>query len=226
MKAFVIYKEGDEFSTSLANECLLSAKQFNIDVELFPGVYSEINQKFEEENLFVNMSCNGRIDKSGVKGCLLSHFYLWKLCVKLNEPLFIFEHDSLMINPLPIDVLDLFEDYLNLDYNRKIYRKNLKGYNDELNNLNNPKIEIIKMDIANGSGFKFINRNHIVGAHGYIIKPEGAKKIIEGLLSDGAIPADMAPNSKYVNMYHTNYTVVRVNPKMTQQMAKLSHTRN
>jgi len=36
----------------------------------------------------------------------------------------------------------------------------------------------------------------------------------------------MAPNSKYVNMHHTTHTVVRVNPKMTQQMAKLSHTRN
>ena len=52
------------------------------------------------------------------------------------------------------------------------------------------------------------------------------KKIIEGLLSDGAIPADMAPNSKYVNMYYTTHTVVRVNSRMTQQMAKLSHTRN
>jgi GR25 family glycosyltransferase involved in LPS biosynthesis len=226
MKSFVIYKEGDVFSTELANDCIESAKNFGITVEKYSGIYSNIDQKFEEENLFVNMACNGRIDKLGVKGCLLSHFYLWKLCIKLNEPLFIFEHDALMINPLPNNVLNLFEDYLNLDYNRKIYRKNLKGYHEELSNLKMIQIDVVKMDINAGAGFKFINRNHIVGAHGYIIKPEGAKKIIEGRLSDGAIPADMAPNSKYVNMYHTTHTVVRVNPKMIQQMAKLSHTRN
>lgn len=226
MKSFVIYKENDEFSTALAEECIASAKKFNINVEKFPGVYSNILENFAKENLFVNQDCKTRMDKLGVKGCLLSHFYLWKLCVELNEPFFIFEHDSVMINHLPENVLDCFEDFLNLDFNRKVYRKNLKEYNDKLDNLINPKITVVKMEIKLGAGFKFINRNHIVGAHGYIIKPSGAKKIIEGLLLDGAIPADMAPNSKYVNMFHTTHTVVRVNPKMTAQMTKLSHTRN
>ncbi len=226
MKSFVIYKEGDVFSTELANECIISAKNFDITVEKYPGVYNDIENKFIQEKLFVNADCNGRIDKLGVKGCLLSHWYLWKLCIEIDQPLFIFEHDALMINPLPDNVLNLFEDYLNLDYNRKIYRKNLKGYHEELSNLKVGQIDVIEMEIKSGAGFKFINRNHIVGAHGYIIKPEGAKKIINGLLTDGAIPADMAPNSKYVNMHHATQTVVRVNPKMTEQMAKLSHTRN
>jgi GR25 family glycosyltransferase involved in LPS biosynthesis len=226
MKSFVIYKEGDAFSTELASECIDSANKFGITVEKYPGVYSDIENKFIQEKLFVNLDCNGRIDKLGVRGCLLSHLYLWQMCVEADQPLFIFEHDALMINPLPNNVLDLFDDYLNLDYNRKIYRKNLKGYHDELTNLKTKQIDVIKMDIKSGTGFKFINRNHIVGAHGYIIKPEGARKIIAGILSDGAIPADMAPNSKYVNMHHTTQTVVRVNPKMTIDMAKLSHTRN
>ncbi len=226
MKSFVIYKEGDAFSTELASECIDSANKFGITVEKYPGVYNDIENKFIKENLFVNADCKNRLDKLGAKGCLLSHFYLWKMCVDINQPLFIFEHDALMINPLPNNVLNLFEDYLNLDYNRKIYRKNLVGYHEELTNLKTDQIDITKMEIKSGAGFKFINRNHIVGAHGYIIKPTGAKKIIDGLLVDGAIPADMAPNSKYVNMYHTTQTVVRVNPKMTSQMAKLSHTRN
>jgi GR25 family glycosyltransferase involved in LPS biosynthesis len=226
MKSFVIYKEGDEFSSELANECIESAETFGVTVEKFPGVYNDIENKFIKENLFVNLDCNGRIDKLGVKGCLLSHLYLWQMCVETDQPLFIFEYDALMINHLPNNVLDLFDDYLNLDYNRKIYRKNLKGYHNELTNLKTKQIDVIKMDIKSGTGFKFINRNHIVGAHGYIIKPAGARKIIAGILSDGAIPADMAPNSKYVNMHHTTQTVVRVNPKMTEQMAKLSHTRN
>lgn len=226
MKSFVIYKEGDAFSTELANECIESAKQFNINVEKFSGIYSNIEELFLKEKLHINTDCKKRLDKLGVKGCLLSHLYVWKKCLDINEPIMVFEHDALMINPLPDNTLLQFEDFLNLDFNRKIYRKDLKGYDNTVSLELNKKIEIVKMEIKPGEGFKFINRNHIVGAHGYIIKPSGAKKIIEGILRDGAVPADIAPNAKYVNMFHTNYTVVRVNPLMTKTMSRLSHTRN
>ncbi len=226
MKSFVIYKNGDLFSTQLAEECILSAKKFNIDVEKFPGIYDNVEELFLKEGLHINKECNGRMERLGVKGCLLSHLAVWKLCLKLKEPILVFEHDGLMINPLPDDVLGKFNDFLNLDLNRKVYRKNLLSYDYVVSREIVENTEVIKMEVRDGNGFKFINRNHIVGAHGYIIKPSGAEKIIGGLLTDGAIPADMAPNSKYVEMFHSNCTIVRVNPLMTKSMTKLSHTRN
>lgn len=224
MKAFVIYKEGDTFSNNLAEECIQSANLFNIEVIKYPGIYKNIDELIDREGLFVNPLCEEKMISNGVKGCLLSHFSLWKLCIQLDEPIFVFEHDAVMCNPLPINVLDNFSDYLNLDINRKKYRKDLKEYISVVDKKVN-KTKVIKMEIINGPGFKFMNRNHITGAHGYIIKPAGATKIVAGIKKEGMIPADIAPNSRYVEMFYTDNTVVKVNSIMAINMPKLSHTK-
>jgi glycosyl transferase family 25 len=44
-----------------------------------------------------------------VIGCFYSHFNLWKKCIELNEPIFIFEDDVLFVRPyIPVD----FEEVL------------------------------------------------------------------------------------------------------------------
>ena len=123
MKAFVIYKEGDELSTELAEECIASASKFNITVSKFPGVYENIEDLIKTEGLFLNKTAEDRVTKKGVQGCFLSHFFLWKKCILENVPFLIFEYDAVLINPLPD--LSLFEDFLHLDYNRHLNLKNL-----------------------------------------------------------------------------------------------------
>ena len=224
-KSFVIRKPNDQFSEKLADECIASAKQFGIDVEKINGVYSDFDKLLTLENLKINPGALKKFNTNGVKGCFLSHWNLWNRCLKENIPFLIFEHDGLMINPLPDNVLDKFNDYLNLDYARHVFRRDMKNYENGISN--NPPTNIIKLEPTSTekSGFKFINRNHIVGAHGYILKPSGAKKIINGIKQDGICPADIAPNLSYIQMFYTNETVVRVNPIMLEKQGGQSHTK-
>ncbi len=225
MKSFVIYKEGDAFSTELANECIESAKQFNIVVEKFSGIYENIDDLIISEKLFLNPLAHDRVSKMGVKGCFLSHYFLWKQCVIDNVPFLIFEYDALMINKLPENVLELFVDCLNLDFSRHKLLKNKLEYESSL--VKEPiKIFPLLETPSSQDNFKYLNRNHIKGAFGYIIKPDGAKKLLSGLQSEGILPADIALNLKYLQLNYTAPSVVRLNPKMLYNLAKLSHTKN
>jgi GR25 family glycosyltransferase involved in LPS biosynthesis len=225
MKSFVIYKEGDIFSTELADECVESAKQFNINVEKFSGIYANTEQIIQAESLFLNPEALDRVTKKGVQGCFLSHYFLWKKCIKDNVPLLIFEYDALMINPLPENILNLFEDYLNLDFTRHTSLK--KGmYESSLIRTNEIKILPFIETPGNEDNFKYLNRNHIKGAFSYIIKPYGAKKLVENILKEGILPADIALNLKYLKLNYTSPSVARLNPKMLKNLAGLSHTKN
>ncbi len=225
IQGYVIRKPDDQFSEDLANECITSAAEFGIEVDKVDGVYSNFDELLSKENLRINPGALKKFNTNGVKGCFLSHWNLWNLCLKKDSPLFIFEHDGLMIHPLPDNILDKFNDYLNLDYARHIFRRDMKNYENGISS--NPPTKIIKLEprMTESTGFKFMNRNHIVGAHGYILKPAGAKKIINGMRKDGICPADIAPNLGYIEMYYTDNTVVRVNAKMLKKSGGHSHTK-
>ena len=72
--------------------------------------------------------------------------------------------------------------------------------------------------------FKYINANHIKGAFGYIIKPSGAKKLIEATKKYGILPADVQPNLLYCNMNYTTPSIVMLNPKGISNRFGGSHT--
>ena len=72
--------------------------------------------------------------------------------------------------------------------------------------------------------FKYINNNHIKGAFGYIIKPSGAKKLIEATKKYGILPADVQPNLLYCNMHYANPSIVMLNPKGISNRFGGSHT--
>lgn len=225
IKGFVITKIGDSVSETMAENCIQSGKNYGFDIEKFAGIYENFDQLIADENLFSNPEASKHLRHIGVFGCFLSHYFLWKKCIELNIPLAIFEYDAEIFNSLPINFLELFEDYLNLDYARHLYLNNNKGaYIDS--QLKSEKIEIAKYNppVPKGSGYKFMNRTHIRGAFGYVIKPSGAIKIIKGIKSEGIIPADVAPNLKYTKLYYTTPSVVRLNSLMVEKRKELSHT--
>ena len=225
MKAFVIYKEGDELSTELAEECIASASKFNITVSKFPGVYENIEDLIKTEGLFLNKTAEDRVTKKGVLGCFLSHLFLWKKCILENVPFLIFEYDAILINPLPD--LSLFEDFLHLDYNRHLNLKNLDVYESNIVNSDNPTIEKFVGGTANVDTFKFLNRNHIRGSFAYILKPSGAKKLVESLRLEGILPSDIALNQKYIQVNYTIPSIARLSPNaLSVGLVKLSHTKN
>ena len=118
--AFVIKLTGIESSELLAQECKNSCSKFNITVKDFDGIYGEnrINQFHSVYNIRP-WKTKMKKHRIGVKGCFLSHYTLWLHCLSTNLPLLIFEHDAVMLRPLPENITDIFQEFLMLDpYNK------------------------------------------------------------------------------------------------------------
>ena len=207
IKSFVIRKEGDELSERLSDECIASASQFGIIPEKTNGVYSGHDIILAEKGIipFYKMKESKKINP-GIKGCFLSHFLLWEKCIELNEPIIIFEHDALMIRPLPDNIENMFSHILLLDYasRHEYYEHIIKSEGN---------LTVTNFDLLTDSiGYKKINKTHFRGSHAHMIKPLGAKTLIESSKTHGFLPLDMA-----VNQYYTSYSIVtpliaRLNP--------------
>jgi GR25 family glycosyltransferase involved in LPS biosynthesis len=228
IKGFVITKIGDSISEEMADNCISSGVTKGFNIEKFAGIYKNIEELLQKENLFPNPQAHKKLKNKGIFGCFLSHYTLWNRCVELDHPIAIFEYDAEIINTLSENILDLFDDYLNLDYSRHLYLKDKEIYVSSLIQSDNIKISKLNRDnkTADSNSFKFMNRNHIKGAFGYILKPAGAKKLINGIKQDGVIPADIALNLHYLNVNYTEPSVARLNSTMLNDLTGLSHTKN
>ena len=132
MKAKIITLKNNELSEKIAKESVEQASLMNISVDYFEAING-----FHSEQHLVNLGIRPKKKmKAGVLGCALSHIYLWKQCVEDNEPFLILEHDGYFIEPLPDNILELFEDVLKLDncnpysteYEKEIEEKSKNHY--------------------------------------------------------------------------------------------------
>jgi GR25 family glycosyltransferase involved in LPS biosynthesis len=229
---YCIHKEGHADLEAPLNDAIISGKTYGINVIPHPGVYSNINKIIKKENLFVNPEGKHKVDRrgKGVLGCFLSHYSLWKKCVKNNIPIGVLEYDAIFIRELPKDILEKFDDYLNLDYTRHNYLNLSRSGIEYINQIElekkNPvivkKLEEKKKNVNHQ--FKYINNNHIKGAFGYIIKPTGAQKLINATKSNGILPADIQPNLLYCDMNYVTPSIVMLNPKGIENRFGASHT--
>lgn len=224
----MIYDPDDELSNKLAHDGLDSCRSFNIDVELIKGVFgSEIDLRMTEFNLTVSKEC---LDMSkGNKGCFLSHYLLWKKCIELNEPILVFEHDMIIKHEISDSLLDTFTDYLNLDYCSS-FRKNPAKYLEcmKMNQTLTVKKLFEKYQIPKTLTWKSAKTFHVVGTHGYIIKPSGATKLINAAHNNGIMPVDVHINCHYVDIFVTNPSLIRTCDFMLDKKnsSKFSRTKN
>lgn len=230
---YCIYKEGDTNSQKPLNDAIISGKQFGINVIPYSGIYSDINGHLKRNALFVNPSGLHKVVRrgKGVLGCFLSHYYLWKMCAETDKALGVLEYDAVIIKKLPENILDKFTDYLHLDYTR---HTSLSAHSNgdsylaqiELEKNNLLEIKNLKENLkAKGkNSIKYINNNHIKGAFGYIIKPSGAKKLIQATKDHGILPADVQPNLLYCKMNYVTPSIVMLNPKGLKNRFGGSHT--
>lgn len=229
---YCIHKDTDKESQEPLNDAIDSGKQFNINVIPYPGVYSNIDTHIEENSLFVNPAGKHKVTRrgKGVLGCFLSHYYLWKKCVELNTPIGVLEYDAIFIRELPDNILSQFDDYLNLDYTRHTHLGLSSKGHEYITQIELEKNKLIEVNNLQENlksvkhHFKYINNNHIKGAFGYIIKPAGAKKLIDATKEHGILPADIQPNLLYCNIKYTTPSVVMLNPKGISNRFGGSHT--
>ena len=86
-------------SVTLAEHAFSTGRAHGWNIELFSGVDGATvanNADWAKYNIKINQDnkkCAKMLEKPGVRGCFLSHWKLWHLCVELAEPIGIFEHD-------------------------------------------------------------------------------------------------------------------------------------
>lgn len=226
---FCIYKSGDPRSENLLKQTIDSAKKFSINVIPFDGIYRDLDLTLNKNKLKINPLGANKIRTNGVVGCFLSHYNLWNKCIELNTSIGILEYDAVFIKALPPNILETFDHYLNLDYSRHLYLDSdtFEYKNFVLTDFRKTEVcqlEETNIDSKTKKPFKYINNNHIKGAFGYIIKPEGARLLIKASKEQGILPADIQPNLLYCNVHYITPSVVMLNPESLINRVKHSHT--
>jgi GR25 family glycosyltransferase involved in LPS biosynthesis len=209
MKSFIIFNPNDPISQKLVLESIESCCSFGLEVEMFPGTFDDdIDTKLNKYNLKISPL----VPKitNGTKGCFISHYELWNKSVNENMPILILEHDVQMQNHLPTEILNLFDDVLNLDPCGD-QQKDLEIYkNCTSAKLKSILIEQKKKNTTANLSWKSLKNNNISGAYSYIIKPAGAKKLIDAAKVYGFFPADVHINSYFLTLNTIKPSVFRI----------------
>jgi GR25 family glycosyltransferase involved in LPS biosynthesis len=148
------------------------------------GIKMNTKYKWSENEL-------GKITRPGVKGCFHSHYRLWKHCVKLGEPIMIFEDDV------------------------KFYRGYLEVKFDEVLVLSLGKSSFLKdpwktyLEDPTGNADVVDWRNYSMpGASGYAIMPKAASNLVK-FYRHYYLPADNAINKSITKIQVHTYLMGR-----------------
>lgn len=229
MKAFIIRLKENKLSCKIAEECVQQAQTFGTKIEYFDGIYGNIGLEIFKKYNVKKFDRKVKEITPGRVGCAASHYLLWKKCVELNETILILEQDGFQIRPIPSDIEKNFTDVIKLDN----YRPSIDTYENDikknfkekyssyvwpdwiLKNLNKSKKKRIPY------GYPYFN-----GAWSYLLKPSGAKKVINAFESRGWVPADKVFGVNVLDLKTTNETIFRLHPTYTMDNIKrLSLTR-
>jgi GR25 family glycosyltransferase involved in LPS biosynthesis len=230
VKFYVLRKKDDALSEKLSDECTLSAKERGIEVEKFDALYGNDGLEFLSQHgleTFKLPDGNRHILAVQRKCVFASHYKLWLRCLDENKTIGILEHDALFLRSIPVKIEMLFDDVFYLDFfsrpfmNGKIlsgfFWKHPKKYTDMVNGYGR------EMQIKQFHGYSDINKqkklptledissNYIRGVHAYMIKPDGARKLIDAADRYGYLTSDAHINPFYVNIHTCNPSIARIN---------------
>lgn len=114
--------------------------------------------------------------------CALSHYNLWKTCVKTQEPMIILEHDAKFVEKIDFDINDSKMYIIGINNPLGTTRRAREFYTTIINNK--PRIQLVPKidhyDIPQG----------LAGNSAYIIKPEGASIMLKLVRDHGLWPND------------------------------------
>lgn len=169
MKAYVITITDLDLSVKTAQRCIESARNVGINVELFTAITpkDDLEKLCNAEKIDRRLFNSKYSRKENTTACFLSHYFLWRRCIELNETLLILEHDAVFISPL---------ENFSFDKLVSIGKPSFGTYNTPTRGLG-----------------PLVSKDFLPGAHAYLLKPEGAMALIKQA-SQRAAPADVFMN--------------------------------
>lgn len=161
MKCYVITMLDNELSVEAANKCIDSAKLHGINAKIFKAITPKDNpakilkeEGLPNHNLLLDSHCS---KPDPAICCFLSHYFLWKKAIELNDTILCLEHDAIVAKKLPLPLK-----------------------HTGVCNLGKPSYGkyIVPKKAGTYKLFSKPNR-HFPGTHAVLVSPNGAKKLIE-----------------------------------------------
>jgi len=156
MKASVITILNNERSRQVADRCIQSGKKHGLHIDYFAAITPDSNpmRVASQEDIPID----GFEEKySRFTNCLsafLSHYWLWKTTAEGTTPRIIFEHDAVLVSPIPT---------------------NIQG---DIVNLGKPSYGRWNNPTFLGEG-PLTSKAYFPGAHAYYITPKGARQLVD-----------------------------------------------
>ena len=224
MKAYIITLTTHPKSTAAAKRCIGSA---NIPISIFDAVTEEDAERImREEKIMWKYPWKGeQMDfKAGLRksayptanplrrvACFLSHYMLWKMCVEKDEPIMILEHDAIFIKPFDETAFMKAEcDIISLNDPRGATRR-AQEFHEKLQQGHQIIQRVPTID-------DLMIPQGLPGNSAYIIKPSGAKKMLNLVKEYGAWPNDALMCKQLIQSIASSkiyYTKVQGTPSTT-----------
>jgi GR25 family glycosyltransferase involved in LPS biosynthesis len=189
LKAYVITIEGHSYSEASALRCIQSAK--SLEIEGFKAVTPyHVSGLMKLHGIKWTWRDSGNCPITGLAfhrygggdariACALSHYALWHQCADYGEPLLILEHDAVFLRP--------FEPF---EFDKICQVNDPRGatprgdwWSDQMAKRGPgvwPKTHVLEHPRPDG----------LAGNSAYVIKPEGAKELIDLVNHVGLWPND------------------------------------
>lgn len=204
MKSYIIYNSPDIGTSYKANQLLESLKNFGYDAELFDGVWYTDSEKFCDDrgiSLYEDWIRNsenhikkGTVDKfisssstPQNKGCFCSHFLLWEMCLSQQSAICIFEYDAVVKCRLPANILDMFDEAIEICRAPTYDRPPYDAVNEDANFNDYQAIDYPAPGYARGN------------STGYVVKPKGAEALINISKNKGYLSLDTMLNRDWLD---------------------------
>jgi GR25 family glycosyltransferase involved in LPS biosynthesis len=190
MKQFVIVLRDYPKSERFYTEAMKAFQLHGWNVERYDAVDArvfDLEEELQKRNLFISENIK-KIDKPivnpGAQGCFFSHYDLWRKCIELNETIAVFEEDAIAIAP---PSMEDFED-------------------------------VLKMRLGHETQDAILKKTTIfgqfrVGADCYLIKPTGARKLINWCAANGICAPDLLLGDAIVDVKYSTPDLFELHPE-------------
>jgi GR25 family glycosyltransferase involved in LPS biosynthesis len=237
IKSFIITMLGHELSEHLSAQCREQAAKFGIKVEIFEAIWGK-DYQHHLAHLNIHLG-RQKLSKMtlGHYGNFLSHFYLWMACIKDQQPYLVLEHDGWLMREIPHNILDQFDDVCKLDC-LSPYMKTDGGYDALIEQNINDAVTVVPLQsiaeltkYPDALRFKKRAGCYSSGVYAYIIKPQGARKLINHVREHGFLATDNQVNTNVMDVRVCIPSVARLHPVMKSreiigQMSTSRHSPN
>jgi GR25 family glycosyltransferase involved in LPS biosynthesis len=156
MRNFVITIQNNEKSEAAAERCVTSGKQHGIEIEYYDAFTpKDCHQYIAEEKINDKLFNNSQYSREdNARAAFCSHFSIWQYCADTNQEVTIFEHDAVIVAPIP-----------EFNYNGCI-------------SLGKPSYGKFNVPPSLGTN-RLISKKYFPGAHAYRLKPNAAKVLVD-----------------------------------------------